>query len=150
MRLANEMDVRSREGEGAAGAFPPVARAATSPMKRARSLVRGLPVLLTAVLLAACFLPLGPNQAYLTITNPNDPTKGTFNYININLDGVLILYTITAGASQQLAVTYNQSHLLTYTFYAKPAGMATATVTQVGPTLIYVPQGGSVVLGAKY
>jgi len=114
-----------------------------------RSLLWRLAVLATAVLLTACSLPLGPNQAYLTITNPNSPMKGTFNYTTIILDGVVLPYTITAGASQQLAVTYNQSHTLSYSFYAKPTG-GTATTTPEGPFAIYVPQGGYVYLGATY
>ncbi len=109
-----------------------------------------LALLATALLISACALipGLGPGQAYLTIMNPNNPQKGTFNYTTIILDGVVLPITITAGASQQLAVTYNQSHILSYTFVATASGQT--TTTSVGPLAIYVPQGGYVYQGVLY
>lgn len=109
-----------------------------------RALLLGLSA---ALLLSSC--ALGPGQAYLTIVNPNDPTQGTFNYTTIILDGVLLPYTVLAGASVQLPVLYNQNHTLSYVFVAQPNGAA-ASNTSEGPTSIFVPQGGYSLIGAKY
>lgn len=150
--MQREQDAGVREA-GAPGAVAHPEGRSFPPLRwSARSFPRAAILLAAAALLASCaFIPvLGPNQAYLTITNPNKPTQGTFTYTTIILDGVLLPYTVTAGASLQLAVTYNQSHTLSYTFSAQPNGGGTVSPRSVGPIAIFVPQGGYVYLGVVY
>ena len=103
------------------------------------------------VSLAACsgagvIIPAG--EAQLTIQNPNDPTKGTFDYTTLFLDGnALTIDKISAGG------TYTDpnpvsvgTHTLDLTFIQQPTG-GPATTTQKTGLIITIPQSAS---GSQY
>ncbi len=99
------------------------------------------------VSLAACTgagLNVPAGEAYLTIQNPNDPTKGTFDYTNLFLDGhALSIDKIGAGGTFQVPylVTVG-THTLDLTFVEQPTG-GTVTMTPKNGLIITIPPSAS-------
>lgn len=97
--------------------------------------------------LAACSgagvtIPAGETQ--LTIQNPNDPTKGTFDYTTLFLDGnALTIDKISAGGTFTVPTPVSVgTHTLDLTFVQRPTG-GTETKTPENGLIITIPQSAS-------
>jgi len=100
--------------------------------------------------LAACSgitstLPVG--EATLSIYNPNDPSKGVFDYINITLDGSplsgLPSNKLSAGQTYQFPVPVangnTHPHTFVLDFVQQPTGSPTPTTTHRADLVFTIP-----------